>query len=63
MSDTEVVREVRSTSSGVAWLALLIATIALAVGIVAYNRTGKDIQDSAKDTVNGAANSVEQAIE
>lgn len=43
--------ERRGPASTVAWLALVISVAALIFAIIAYNRTGKDIQDSVNDAV------------
>jgi len=48
-----MVEVVRDRSSGAAaWLALLLAGVALLLSIVAYNRTGKHIDDAVRDAVN-----------
>jgi hypothetical protein len=50
----EVVHTRRTTGSGVAWAALVIALVALVVAWMAYNRTGTDLETKAQNNVNNA---------
>lgn len=43
-----------NTGSAVATFAIILAIIALTVAWMAYNRSGKDLEDSVGDTVNSA---------
>lgn len=43
---------VERPASFVAWLALVISIAALILGVVAYNRSGRDIQDTINDSIN-----------
>ena len=52
MTDEHTVVHQRSAGSAVAWLALIIGTAALVIAWLAYNRSGKDLEDSVKDTAN-----------
>lgn len=51
----EVVREPRNRGSSlVAKLALILAVLALIVAVVAYNRSGEDIENQVGNDVNNA---------
>ena len=38
--------------SALAWVALLVGSLALIISILAYNRSGKDLNDLVKETTN-----------
>ncbi len=51
--------EYRSNAGrSVAWFALLVAAIALTVAWAAYNRSGKDLEDTAADAVQNTTQNV-----
>ncbi len=56
-----------TATSWVTWLALAVASLALVLGWMAYNRSGKDLEDSVKDTtttvVDEAGNKATQATD
>lgn len=58
----EIVRE-RRTGSGVAWVSLLIATTALLLAVLAFNRTGRDVDDAVRDALNSAGQSSQDAAQ
>lgn len=62
MSEEVVERRVRPAGSGTARLALILAIVALVFSIMAYNRTGQNVDDRIKSEVqrslNGAANTL-----
>lgn len=63
---TDEVHTVRQRSSGasiVAWIALIIAVIALAISWVAYNRTGADLEDQIRTQVEQSLNAAEDATQ
>lgn len=60
---SEIIRERRGSASGPAWVALLIATIALIMAILAYNRSGRDIDDAVRDALNNATRTTQDATE
>jgi membrane protein implicated in regulation of membrane protease activity len=47
----------------VAWLALVIAVIALILGWVAYNRTGENLEQQIQDAVAEALEETRDAVE
>ncbi len=53
--------EERRHSNGMAWLATIIAIAALVVAWLAYNRSGKDLEDSVQDTTNSAIQEVQES--
>jgi F0F1-type ATP synthase membrane subunit b/b' len=53
----------RQGPSAVAWLALILAILALILGWMAYNRTGKDLEDRISDAVEGAAQNADEATQ
>ena len=53
MADT--VYEHRRGASVVAWTALVLAIISLVIAWLAYNRSGKDLEDSASDAIDSSA--------
>lgn len=57
----EVVRE-RNTSRAISWLALVLAIVALVLAVMAYNRTGKNIDDAVRDAIGRVQQSSENAI-
>lgn len=64
--DRDVVVERRGAGAGttaLTWLALILSIAALALGVAAYNRTGEDIQDQAKEQLNNAAEETDQRID
>lgn len=56
----EVIHERRNSASLTAWLALVVAVVALILAVVAYNRTGANLESQIRDEVNEAASSVEE---
>ena len=50
-------------ASVVAWIALIIAAIALILGWIAYNRTGADLEDQIQTQVQQGLNAAEGAAE
>jgi hypothetical protein len=53
----------RRGASGVAWTALILAIISLIVAWMAYNRSGKDLEDSVSDTVENTTQQTENATQ
>lgn len=47
--------------SGVAWAALILAILAIIIGWMAYNRTGKDLEDSASEAIDNTSQQVEES--
>lgn len=54
MSDVtrEIVHDRRGGSGVVAWLALILAVLALALAWMAYNRTGDDLENRIQQGIN-----------
>lgn len=52
-----------SAGSVVAWLALVLAIAALALGWIAYNRTGQDLESTIRNQVDESVNSVQQGAQ
>lgn len=50
-------------ASIVAWIALIVAIIALSLSWIAFNRTGADLEQRVQQQVQESANSVENAAE
>lgn len=50
-------------TSAVAWIALLLALLALSLAWMAYNRTGADLSDRIRQEVNQSAQSAEDATQ
>lgn len=57
MADTVERRTETKTNSGLAFLALLVAIVALVVAWLAYNRAGEDLENQASDAVTEVINS------
>lgn len=53
----------RSTGGIVAWLALVLAIIALVVAWIAYNRTGQSLETKIRNQVNDSIDSAQQGVE
>lgn len=51
----EVVHDRRGGSGAVAWLALILAVLALVLAWMAYNRTGDNLENRIQQGVNRAA--------
>lgn len=47
----EVVYDTRRGASAVAWTALVIAILALIIAWLAYNRAGRDLEDTLGNTI------------
>ncbi len=58
----EVIRQ-RNEPSVISWLALTIAIVAMVISVMAFNRSGQNIDDSVRESINEAAGSVEQATD
>lgn len=56
----DIIRE-RERTSGVAWVALILAIIALVIAIVAYNRSGENLDETIRDGASEAIDSLEEA--
>ena len=50
-------------ASGIAWMAFLVAVIALVIAWMAYNRTGTDLENRIAEQVQNATDSAENAID
>ena len=50
-------------ASAVAWIALIIAIIALVLGWIAYNRTGEDLENQIRTQVEQGLNTAEEATQ
>lgn len=48
-------------ASAVAWIALIIALVALTLGWIAYNRTGVDLEDQIKSQVEQSVDATQDA--
>lgn len=53
----------RSTGGIVAWLALVLAIIALVVAWIAFNRTGQSLETKIRNQVNDSIDSAQQGVE
>ena len=53
----------RRGASAVAWIALLVAAVALILAWIAYNRTGTDLEDQIKTQVQSSLNAAEQTTQ
>lgn len=51
----------RRGASAVAWTALVIAIISLVIAWMAYNRSGRDLEDRINDAIENASQQVEDA--
>lgn len=52
-----------SAGSVVAWLALVLAIVALALGWIAFNRTGQDLETRIKNQVTESVDDVQQGAQ
>lgn len=59
----EVVHTTRRGASVVAWIALIVAIIALAIAWMAYNRTGEDLENQIQQQVEKSLNAAEDATQ
>lgn len=50
-------------TSAVAWIALVVAAIALVLAWVAYNRTGADLEDQIRTQVEQSINAADEATQ
>lgn len=50
-------------ASAIAWIALIVALIALTLGWIAYNRTGADLEDQIQTQVQQAVDNSDEAVE
>ncbi len=53
----------RRGPSPVAWLALILASLALIIAWMAYNRSGKDLEDSVSDGVENVQQETQDAAD
>lgn len=51
----------RTGPSAVAWLALVLAILALIIGWMAYNRAGEDLEDQAGQAIEQTVDETEEA--
>lgn len=56
----EIIHDKGSASSFVAWLALILAALALLVAWLAYNRSGEDLETRIQRQVNQSLNETQQ---
>lgn len=61
MADT--VYETRRGASAVAWTALVLAILSLVIAWMAYNRSGKDLEDTVSDRIESGAHQIDEAAE
>ncbi len=57
------VRVTSGAASAVAWLALIVAIVALILAWVAYNRTGEDLENQIQTQVEQSLNTAEDATQ
>lgn len=61
MADT--VYETRRGASAVAWTALVLALLSLVIAWLAYNRSGKDLEDTVGDNLQNGAQQINNAAD
>lgn len=63
MADQVITTSRGRGASAVAWIALIVAILALVLGWIAYNRTGEDLENQIQTRVTEALNAAENAAQ